>query len=115
MRRRNRIPQPLERSPHPDAGTEIKLQQILSLRRAAVRNETLLDQYSADIAMMNAYVSKHPTFDGHAIRARQAEHLNGEIARLNAENRELHDRIAELSAKLDDADLAFLEPEVRRG
>lgn len=112
MRRRGRQPAPpRERRPHPNPRTEIQLQQILSLRRAAERNEELLDRLHGNLAEVSDKVSRHPTWDGHGRRLDEIDRLNGEIARLGAENKVLHERIAELSAPVDDTDLAFLEAE----
>jgi chromosome segregation ATPase len=110
MKRRDRSRPAPERTPHPDPATEIQLQQIVSLRRAAARNEQLLDEYTAQVRELNATISKHPTWSGHSTRWKQITNLNAHIERLNAENPELHDRIAELSAKISDTDLAYLDP-----
>jgi hypothetical protein len=68
MRRRDRSRPALERTPHPDPATEIQLQQIIPLRRAAARNEQLPDKYTARVQEMNATISRHPTWDGHRTR-----------------------------------------------
>ena len=111
MRRRNRQPPAPARTPHPDPRTEVKLQQILSLRRAASRNDRQLDELNASLANLTETVGRHPGRDYHLRRLEEIRRLNGEIRRLNRENAELHDQIAELCAKLDDSDLAFLGAE----
>lgn len=97
-----------ERKPHPDPLTEITLQRIISLQRAAGRNEDVLDEMTASLARLTRRVGKHPTWEGHARRLKEIERLKGEIATLTAETRVLHDDAAELAAKLDENDAAYL-------
>ena len=109
MLKRRPRPSPA-REPHPDPRVEVQLQQILSLRRSADRNERLLDGHHDNHARLAATVAKHPTWDGHRQRLAEIDRLNGEIARLNLETAELHAQAQELCAKVGGDDLMWLEP-----
>lgn len=103
-------PPPSARQPASDPRVEVQLQQVISLRRAAGRNETALDQCAAGIAELTDMTVKHPTWAGHAERGYEIERLQREIKRLNRETAELHAQIQEVVAKLSDEDLLWLEP-----
>ena len=107
-----------ERTPHPNARVEVALQQIISLRRAAARNEQLLDQYRDYVKDMTNNLRRRTgkmyneeRNDWHE----EIERLNHESNRLNNETAELHSQIGELCAKLSDDDLLWLDaqPEPR--
>ena len=98
------------REPHPDPRVEVQLQQVLSLRRAAGRNEQVLDGHHARHASVTDTAARHPTWDGHLRRLAEIGRINAEIARLNAETAELHAQVQELCAKVSDDDLLWLEP-----
>jgi hypothetical protein len=103
--RRSRTPQ---RTPHPNPVTEVMLQGIISMQRTAARNEDVLDEMTSSVTRLTRMVAKHPTWDGHQARLNEIERLKGEIAQLTAQTRALHDEAAELAAKLDENDAAYL-------
>jgi predicted nucleic acid-binding Zn-ribbon protein len=107
-RRPSALPAAPERQPHPDARVEAEFQRILSLRKAVARKEEQLSQNQANIAHIRNMTTRHPGYDGHALRLRQIEALQREIPGLEAEVVRLHDEIAERIAAITDTDLAYL-------
>jgi Mg2+ and Co2+ transporter CorA len=89
------------RNPHPDARIEAELQRIISLRKAVTRKEELLASDHEQIAGMRERVSRRPTWDA----------AQPVTQTLELQITQLHDDIAARIAKLDDADLAWLEEE----
>jgi hypothetical protein len=110
FRRRPPPPAPPARQPASDPRVEAQLQQVISLRRAAGRNETALDQCAGGIAELTDTMVRHPTSAGHMERRYEVERLQREIGRLNRETAEYHAQIQEIIAKLSDDDLIWLEP-----
>lgn len=109
MRLSRRRPEPPPRDPHPNARVEVQLQQVISLRTAAARNEATLDQHAAAVRRLTEMTTDHPTYDGHLRRISEIERVNREITRLNRETAELHGQVAEICAKLSDDDLLWLD------
>jgi len=100
---------PPPREPHPVAGTEIRLQRILSLRLAIARKEALLASDQEQLTALRRTVTQHPNWDGHDLRQGQIGILLAEIASLEAEVPKLHDDIAASAGGLDDVDLSYLD------
>jgi Mg2+ and Co2+ transporter CorA len=107
---RRRKEQPA-RNPHPDARIEAELQRIISLRKAVTRKEELLASDHEQIAGMRERVSRRPTWDAAQPVKQQIADLLAETQTLELQITQLHDDIAARIAKLDDADLAWLEEE----
>jgi seryl-tRNA synthetase len=101
---------PPARRPHPNARVEVVLQQIVSLRAAAARNETALDEQHAAAARISREIARNSSSDWSDARRGNLAAVNAEIARLNTETAELHAQISELAAKLSDDDLLWLDP-----
>ena len=114
MRLTRRHPEPPPRDPHPNPRVEVQLQQIISMRRAAGRNEDMLDDYRRRITGLNDHIAKHVGSDYLDRRRNEVERSNTEIKRLNRETAEIHDQIRELCAKLADDDLLWLDPSPAR-
>jgi hypothetical protein len=114
MRLFRRHPEPPSRDPHPNPRVEVQLQQIISLRRAAARNEGLLDAYRTGITRVNGVIGANSGSDFNEDRRRDIDEMNTEITRLTGETAELHGQIAELCAKLADDDLLWLDPRPAR-
>lgn len=107
-KRRSKAQQLPPRRPHPDPAVEVKLQQILSLQRAAARNENQLDALHASLEGLTETVGKHPGRDYHRRRLSEIERLKNEIERVNSETAAAHSEIQELCAKIGDEDLLWL-------
>ena len=109
---KRRAPQPPSpsRTPHPDPRVEVQLQQLPSLRRAAERNERLLDEHHSNQAHVSRAIARNSGSDCNPERAREIDRLSHEIGRLNAETAELHAQVQELCAKVSDEDLLWLDP-----
>lgn len=107
---RSKAPTPARRRPHPDPRVEAQLQRVLSLQQVVARGNTLLDQYHADVAGLQARIGKRPASDGASGWRRQVRHLNSEIARLNEEVRDTHDQVDALMQQLSDDELLWLSP-----
>jgi chromosome segregation ATPase len=102
-----RHPAPV-RVPHPDARVEVVLQQIISLRAAAARNEAALDQHHKAITRISGEIARNSGSNWNSVRRESIAGANAEITRLNMETAELHAQISELTAKLSDDDLLWL-------
>lgn len=88
----------------------MQLQQVISLRRAAGRNEDMLDGYRRQVARISEVIGRNSSSSNNPGRRSDIAHMNAEIARLNGETAELHEQIRELCAKLADDDLLWLDP-----
>lgn len=102
---------PPPRRAHPDPRVEVQLQRIISLRRAAQRNEDQLDEFQQELGHANRTAARNPGgSDTKRYRLREIDRLNEEITRLNRETADLHDQIGALCDKLTADDLLWLDP-----
>src|SRR5262249_16355033 len=103
-RRRDLAP----RKPHPDPRTEAELQRIISLQNAITRKEAALDGDHADLRKLDRTIARHPTWDGHNKRIKQAQAIRDRIGGLEQEISPLRADIAKRTAALSDTALAYL-------
>lgn len=101
---------PQQRRPHPDARIEAEMQRIISLRRAIARKETQLDENDNNLRRICKEMRINSGSAHNPERAAEADNIRSDSASLEAEVAKLHDEIAERIGRLEDTDLAWLDP-----
>jgi uncharacterized coiled-coil DUF342 family protein len=97
-----------QRQPHPDPAVELRLQRILDLRASIDRRTDLIREYRHEISEFHSQARWEGSTKLAAEYNGRADELDAKIEILEDKIEETGGKIADLQAKIDPADLAFL-------